>query len=477
MKKILLIGTMVVSTLASAQYNKVAVDLGFGANMAVRRAGKASNVNFPHVHLGARYNVSNLFGYKIGLDFNQFKFGYKQGNKLFSQHPTEAQKKAGEIDFVTNYFNFNILGVINLGNTFNISEWTDKVTFLGNFGPGFAINTSKSYKDVYPDDSGRNRKNELDKMWSLNGGVSLLYAVHPKVSIWGTIQATAHIQGDKNYDLDPRSAGTLETKGIDKAHGTIDIGLSYYIGKEAKHADFTPTQNGNPAEMEALKAKIAKAEKDMMDDDKDGVPNYLDQEAGTAEGARVDTKGITQKDVKVVDIDGDGILDVNDFCPTIKGVSSANGCPDKDGDNVYDFVDKCPNAAGLAADGGCPVVKEAVKSLMTKAMAGVQFDSGKTTIIKKSLPILDEVAKVMLANPAYNLAIDGHTDNVGVPAKNMELSDGRAKAVKAYLMGKGIAEGRLKATGYGDTKPKADNKTKKGQALNRRVEFTVSFQQ
>jgi outer membrane protein OmpA-like peptidoglycan-associated protein len=144
---------------------------------------------------------------------------------------------------------------------------------------------------------------------------------------------------------------------------------------------------------------------------------------------------------------------------------------------VYDFVDKCPKAAGLASDGGCPVIKESVKTLMTKAMAGVSFDNGKATLTKKSLPVLDEVAKVMMANPSYLLKIDGHTDNVGDPAKNLQLSEDRAKAVKAYVMGKGVAESRIKATGYGDTQPKASNATAKGKAINRRVEFLVSFEQ
>ena len=467
MKKILLIGTLVVSTLGSAQYNKIAVDLGFGANMAVRRAGDATKVNLPHINLGVRYNVSNLFGYKLGLDYNSFRSGLSD-SPLFSGKPKQKKNK----DFKSNYVGLNLLGVINIGNTFNISQWTSKLTFLGNFGPGIAFNTSKSYETS----TGKNPRG-FDKMWSLNAGISMLYSVHPKISIWGSIQGVAHIQGDLPYDMDPNKRNAKNTKGIDKAHGTIDLGLSYYIGKEAVHADYTPNFTGNPEEMNALKAKIAKAEKDMMDDDKDGVPNYIDQEAGTAEGATVNTKGITVVVEKVVDIDGDGVLDVNDFCPTIKGSSSANGCPDMDGDGVYDFVDKCPKAAGLAVDGGCPVIKDAVKSLMTKAMKGVSFDTGKTTITKNSLNILNEIATVLLGNPSYKLAIEGHTDNVGVPAKNLELSDGRAKAVKAYLMGKGVAENRLTAKGFGDTKPKATNKTKAGKALNRRVEFIVSFEQ
>jgi outer membrane protein OmpA-like peptidoglycan-associated protein len=472
MKKILLIGSLVFAGLANAQeYNKVAIDFGFGASKAFSRQGNANKINIPHVHLGARYNVSNLFGFKLGLDYTTFKNGQRKGP--FSGKPSDAAIKKGAREFKTNYIGVTFNGVVNLGNTFNISQWTDKLTFLGNIGPGLALNSSKSYPKK--GGSSQGTRTIRDGVITGNAGLSALYAVSAKLSVSISANAFMLMASHKTYDLNPLTNRSNTTFGA--SHGTLDLGLSYYIGSKEKHADFTPNQNGNPEELEALKAKIAKTEKDMMDDDKDGVPNYLDQEPGTAEGAKVDTKGVTVVVEKVVDMDGDGVLDVNDFCPTIKGVASANGCPDKDGDGVYDFIDKCPNAPGLAVDGGCPVVKATEKATMEKAMKGVQFDNGKATIIKKSTPILDEVAKVMIANPAYRLAINGHTDNVGDPAKNLQLSDDRAKAVKAYLMGKGIAESRLNAKGFGDSQPKADNKTTAGKAANRRVEFIISFEQ
>jgi len=453
MKKILLIGSLASSIILNAQvdFKKMAIDAEYGINKAVRRAGAANSVNFVHAGLGARYNVSNVFGYKLGVSFDQFKQG-KDIKETFS----------------TNYIKIDFQGVVSLGAMMNLSQWTNKVSLLAHMGPGVSFNTRKADATVGIDD------NRLDKQITWTTGFTPMVKLNSNFALWLDGSLIMGIQGDWAYDM---RTSTTKYRGIDKAHMNLSIGASYYIGGTGEHADWTPNQNGNPAEMEALKAKITKAEKDMMDDDKDGVPNYLDQEAGTAEGANVNTKGQTVKVEKVVDIDGDGILDVNDFCPTIKGAASANGCPDKDGDNVYDFVDKCPNAAGLAADGGCPVVKATEKATMEKAMKGVQFDNGKSTIIKKSLPILDDVAKIMMANPSYKLAIDGHTDNAGDKAKNLQLSEDRAKAVKAYLMGKGVAEGRMKATGYGDSKPKADNKTAKGKAANRRVEFIISFEQ
>ena len=81
----------------------------------------------------------------------------------------------------------------------------------------------------------------------------------------------------------------------------------------------------------------------------------------------------------------------------------------------------------------------------------------------------------MKENPAYNIEINGHTDNQGDAAKNLVLSQKRSDAVKAYLVSKGIATERLSAKGFGQTMPVADNATAAGKAKNRRVEFKVNF--
>jgi outer membrane protein OmpA-like peptidoglycan-associated protein len=82
----------------------------------------------------------------------------------------------------------------------------------------------------------------------------------------------------------------------------------------------------------------------------------------------------------------------------------------------------------------------------------------------------------MNENPTYKLAIAGHTDNVGNAEKNLELSKGRAAAVKAYLVAKGVAADRMTSDGFGDTQSVADNTTTEGKAKNRRVEFKVEFE-
>ena len=83
--------------------------------------------------------------------------------------------------------------------------------------------------------------------------------------------------------------------------------------------------------------------------------------------------------------------------------------------------------------------------------------------------VLSDVLAVLAANADWRLRIEGHTDNAGDTAANLELSNARAAAVATWLTGKGIDAGRVSVAGLGDTQPVADNATEDGRARNRRV--------
>jgi OmpA-OmpF porin, OOP family len=101
----------------------------------------------------------------------------------------------------------------------------------------------------------------------------------------------------------------------------------------------------------------------------------------------------------------------------------------------------------------------------------INFDFDKADIRPESQPIIDEIVKLLRNNPALSLTVEGHTDNVGAPDYNRRLSEARARSVVAALTAEGIASGRLKALGYGQDKPIADNSMDSGRAQNRRVEL------
>ena len=104
----------------------------------------------------------------------------------------------------------------------------------------------------------------------------------------------------------------------------------------------------------------------------------------------------------------------------------------------------------------------------------IYFEFNKARILAKSYHILDEVVDIMLKNPQVKkVRVEGHTDNVGDADYNRRLSQSRAQAVISYIAEHGVDPSRLDAVGYGEDKPLATNKTNKGRAQNRRVEFNI----
>jgi outer membrane protein OmpA-like peptidoglycan-associated protein len=176
------------------------------------------------------------------------------------------------------------------------------------------------------------------------------------------------------------------------------------------------------------------------------------------------------------DNDMDTVLDAVDSCPLQPGPPANNGCPvvDRDGDGISDDIDQCPDVPGTPPN-GCPkrvlVVKTDKKIEIKKQ---IRFATNKAIIRGAiSFEILDQVASVLKSNPQLKVVVEGHTDSVGPADYNLRLSDSRAKAVREALVERGVEAKRLDAIGYGESKPIASNRSKKGRAANRRVEFLI----
>jgi outer membrane protein OmpA-like peptidoglycan-associated protein len=102
---------------------------------------------------------------------------------------------------------------------------------------------------------------------------------------------------------------------------------------------------------------------------------------------------------------------------------------------------------------------------------GVNFDFDRATLRPDSMPVLEQVRALFANDTAYAAEVGGHTDNQGKSDYNLALSARRADAVKAWLVGKGIAAGRITTAGYGDTRPLVPNTSDENKARNRRVEL------
>jgi outer membrane protein OmpA-like peptidoglycan-associated protein len=111
-------------------------------------------------------------------------------------------------------------------------------------------------------------------------------------------------------------------------------------------------------------------------------------------------------------------------------------------------------------------------------LSDVLFDTGQATLKPGAREKLSKLAGILLAYPgAYQIEIEGHTDAVGSDESNLNLSRGRAEAVRNYIVQNGIKSERvLAARGFGESKPVADNETAAGRQVNRRVEIIIADQ-
>ncbi|MDG1333143.1 MAG: OmpA family protein [Crocinitomicaceae bacterium] len=166
---------------------------------------------------------------------------------------------------------------------------------------------------------------------------------------------------------------------------------------------------------------------------------------------------------KDCDPDGDGLTNAVE---AKLGTDGNN--PDTDGDSVNDKADHCPTVAGTVAAAGCALDEELLAQIKS-ASEHIYFNSGKSTIKGESYPDLNKLAEIFKAHPEVKASIEGHTDSQGNDQMNLNLSKARAKAVKDYLINKGVDADHLASEGYGETQPVADNGTAAGRAKNRRV--------
>jgi outer membrane protein OmpA-like peptidoglycan-associated protein len=104
---------------------------------------------------------------------------------------------------------------------------------------------------------------------------------------------------------------------------------------------------------------------------------------------------------------------------------------------------------------------------------GIQFDFDKAVIKDQYYPILDEGSAALEKHTDKKVVVEGYTCNIGAEDYNLRLSEKRAEAVKTYMVEKGISADRLSTVGYGEANPVADNATRQGREMNRRVEFKV----
>jgi outer membrane protein OmpA-like peptidoglycan-associated protein len=113
------------------------------------------------------------------------------------------------------------------------------------------------------------------------------------------------------------------------------------------------------------------------------------------------------------------------------------------------------------------------ENIILNMPGNVTFQVDRSEIRPDFFNVLSSVAVVLVEYEKTLVDVSGHTDNTGSESYNQALSQRRAQAVASYLQAQGVQPVRLQVSGYGETRPIADNATEQGRAQNRRVEITL----
>lgn len=132
-----------------------------------------------------------------------------------------------------------------------------------------------------------------------------------------------------------------------------------------------------------------------------------------------------------------------------------------------------PNPPAVNTGDPAAAAAAVTRGLTTELGNVIHFDLDQDAIRPEDRPILDRKAAILLANPALRIRVSGHADERGSDEYNLVLGNKRALAARNYLVAKGIAEGRIDVTSFGEERPAAAGSSEASWAENRRDEFEI----
>lgn len=376
-------------------FNKWSLELAVGGNKPQR---PFTSINYYTatlsplvVDLGVRYMLNNKFGIKADFGFNSFKpnsFSY---------------------DFNSKYYRFDVQGVANLGRIMNFESWTNTIGLLGHAGFGVARleNQNPSVKD---------------NMGNFIAGGTIQFKISNRIALTTDFSTITNFSQDVPFDA-KSSTPTKQYNGL-LFNGTV--GLTFYLGKNEKHADWIILKDENVL---TLEKRVTELETMNLDNDKDGVVDYLDEEPNTKAGTFVDTKGRA--------------LDLKKIFNTYNN-NTTNNNPNLDA--------------------------ESIKKSINDGYVCVFFDLNKTTPTFDSKGSLAFMLNYLRNNPTATIDIIGHTDEIGSINYNSKLSEERANAVKKILVDAKVDASRLNVVASG-----IDDSVNKDSAIARSLVRKVTF--
>ncbi|RED26762.1 OOP family OmpA-OmpF porin [Flavobacterium cutihirudinis] len=386
-----------------AEYNKWSIELNGGVNKPTRAMtpGYATeSLNFFHGDLGVRYMFNPKFGLKLDVGYDQFK------------------EKKDTPDFESRYVRASLQGVVNVGRALNFETWTNTFSLLAHGGFGVAqISTETGFGGQ-------------DYMAHGIAGLTGQVKLSNRVALTGDL--TGIVNGRQNWNFD--GMGTTTAGSFDGVLLNASVGLTFYLGKNEKHADWV----GEEDRISELEQRVDLIESGLLDTDKDGVADLYDLEPNSIAGVAVNTKGQS--------------IDTNQ-----------NGVPDE----LESYLDKTYEKKGSGN-----MTNNTVEELINSGYVNVYFDFNSAKPTNASLSGVDFLVKYLKNNPGKSADIIGYADEIGKTSYNTELSRKRAEAVKKVAVNAGIDASRLNVIANGED-TSVNKNSKEARQIVRRVTFQV----
>ena len=384
-------------------YNKWSIELNGGVNKPMRTMSpgySTATLNPFHADLGVRYMFSPTFGAKLDVGYDQF------------------QERDDTRDFESRYVRTSLQGVINLGRALNFETWTNTIGILAHGGVGVSqISTETGYGGQ-------------DYMGHGILGLTGQIRLSNRIALTGDL--TGIVNGRQNWNFD--GMGRTRTGSFDGVLLNASVGLTFYLGKNEKHADWYSVENER---LNKLEDRVTTIETGLIDTDKDGVADLYDLEPNTTSGVAVNTKGQS--------------IDTNQ-----------NGVPDE----LESYLEKTYGQNGKGA------TNSTVEELINGGYVNVYFDFNSSKPTNASLSGVDFLVKYLKNNPGKSADIIGYSDEIGNSNYNTELSRKRAEAVKTVAINAGIDASRLNVIANGED-TSVNKNSKEARQIVRRVTFQV----
>lgn len=396
----------------NANYNKWSIEVGGGANKATTpfTSGYYSETpDFYNANVGVRYMMNPKFGLKLSGNYDRLKEG--KGSK----------------DFKSDLYRIDLSGVANLGRIMSFEDWTNTIGLLGHAGVGYGF-----MKNVGTIGDTSGILDDKDEMGLVTLGLTPQIKLSDRIVLTGDLSYTKTIR--QNTSWDGYSNHGDSRRGFDGSLWNATLGLTFYLGGNQKHADWT-----YEATRQDLEDRINNIENMLRDSDNDGVADYLDQEPNSAPGAVVDTKGVT--------IDHNG-----------------NGIPD----NIEEYIKQ--NGGGNTTT----VINDAdfLEQMINSGIINVYFDYNSDQPYSQSVGGLKFVSEYLKSKPNAKIDILGYADPVGSESYNKDLSRRRAENVKKILVNNGASASQLTTIAQGED-AEFKNSPVSSHQLARRVIFRV----